>query len=171
MLRKITDEELKETLRKHRLWLERSPEGQRANFYKTDLSYADLSNVDLTSATLSNADLYKANLSNTNLSHADLSYAILYKSNLANANIYKANLSNTSISGTGIYSFQLDRDFGVYYKKDEQIIVKIGCEEHDLTYWLKHYEEIGKFNRYSDKEIRMYGIQLRAIKEILKVSA
>jgi uncharacterized protein YjbI with pentapeptide repeats len=54
---------LSEILRKHAIWLDGSPEGERAN-----LSGADLSGANLSGADLSGANLYGANLSGATLS-------------------------------------------------------------------------------------------------------
>ena len=69
-MKKITAEELKEILAKHKRWLNESEgwsEEDRANLYGANLS----------GATLSGADLYGANLYGANLSRADLSGANL----------------------------------------------------------------------------------------------
>ena len=67
MYKKITQEELEQFLRKHKLWLECNPDGERADLSGADLSWADLSW----------ADLSRANLSWANLSGADLDYSVL----------------------------------------------------------------------------------------------
>ena len=67
-MKKYTELELKDILEKHSLWLERDPNGVRA----------DLSGTDLSGATLYGANLYGANLSGANLSGADLSEIDLY---------------------------------------------------------------------------------------------
>ncbi|MBR2132045.1 MAG: pentapeptide repeat-containing protein [Oscillospiraceae bacterium] len=75
--KKITKEELEQFLRKHKLWLDDDPEGERAN-----LSEADLREADLSGANLSEADLREADLSGANLIGADLSGANLSGANL-----------------------------------------------------------------------------------------
>lgn len=70
------------------------------NFWKSDLSHANLSG-----ANLSKADLSDANLSGTNLTKANLSGASFTNAYLRNANLTGANLTNTNftwadISGT-----------------------------------------------------------------------
>ena len=74
-MKKITQKELKRFLRKHKLWLEDDPKGERANLSGADLSGADLSCADLRCANLSGADLRGANLLGADLSGADLSGA------------------------------------------------------------------------------------------------
>ena len=70
--KKITQEELKQFLRKHKLWLDSKADGERANLRGADLSDADLSDADLC-----RANLCRANLSDANLRGADLDYSTL----------------------------------------------------------------------------------------------
>ena len=56
-LRKITKEELREVLRKHKLWLDKKEGGERADLSWSDLSWSDLSGANLSGADLSGADL------------------------------------------------------------------------------------------------------------------
>ena len=81
-MKTISNNDLKEILRKHVLWLNDDPEGERA---------------DLRWANLNEADLYKADLYGADLSEADLSEADLRWSNL-----YKADLSEADLSGAKI---------------------------------------------------------------------
>ena len=53
----ITQEELTEILRLHKLWLEDNPDGVRAELVGADLSGADLRKADLRMADLWMADL------------------------------------------------------------------------------------------------------------------
>ena len=88
MYRTISKEELNKILRRHVLWLENKPDGERANLYRANLSGADLSGADLYRADLRGANLYRANLRGANLYRANLSEA-----DLRGANLYRANLS------------------------------------------------------------------------------
>ena len=74
--RKITNVELQEFLRKHKLWLDNEDGGERA-----DLSYTDLDG-----ANLDGANLYGANLVRANLVRANLVRANLVRANLDGAN-------------------------------------------------------------------------------------
>ena len=69
-MKKITQAELDKFLRKHKLWLENDPKGERANLSGANLIGANLIGADLYGANLSGADLYGANLSGANLSGA-----------------------------------------------------------------------------------------------------
>ena len=91
-MKTISNNDLKEILRKHVLWLNDDPEGERA-----DLSEADLIGADLKGANLYEADLKGADLSEADLSEADLRGVCLYKANLRGANLYKANLRGANL--------------------------------------------------------------------------
>lgn len=100
---------LKESLAKHKLWLDSHGEsGQRfsaagANFEKTDLiqanlrkanlSGANLSKANLSGANLHEATLFGAKLRGANLNDADLSSALLSGAELQNANLQRAILT------------------------------------------------------------------------------
>ena len=81
-MKNITKDELKEILRKHRLWLDNEPGGEMANLYEANLYGADLRG----------ADLYGADLRGANLYGADLRGADLYGADLRGANLYGADL-------------------------------------------------------------------------------
>jgi len=81
------------------------------------------------------------------------------KANLSGANLSGANLSYTTIIG-----FYLGQHFGYAWKKEKEIIVKIGCEEHTLKDWLKLYKQKGKSNKYDTKTIKRYHGMLKLIK-------
>ena len=58
----MKNEELREILKKHQLWLENKEGGERANLYGADLKCANLDSADLKCANLDSANLYGANL-------------------------------------------------------------------------------------------------------------
>ena len=89
-LRKITQEQLKEVLLKHKLYLENKEGGEKA-----DLSYCDL-----IGANLECANLIGANLGYTYLEGAVLEGANLEGANLEDAILKKANLTNTILQDT-----------------------------------------------------------------------
>ena len=76
-MKTFTEQELKEILRKHKLWLKDSDQqdAERAYLSGAYLSDANLSRANLSSAYLSGAYLSDANLSGAYLSGADLSGA------------------------------------------------------------------------------------------------
>jgi len=76
-------EELREVLRKHKLWLNgEEKEGARADLSGASLSNADLSNADLSGANLNDADLSNADLRGADLRGADLISADLISADL-----------------------------------------------------------------------------------------
>lgn len=86
---KKSRDELNEIVRKHKLWLDHDPEGEKINLYDADLKGADLMGVNLShskliNANLSGADLSGADLMGVNLSGADLSGADLEHVNYIN---------------------------------------------------------------------------------------
>ena len=72
---KMTNEEIKEVLRKHQMWLNDEKVGEKA----------DLRGANLYGANLYGANLYGANLCEANLREADLSRANLCEANLRGA--------------------------------------------------------------------------------------
>ena len=110
--------------------------------------------------------LSKANLSGANLYKADLAGANLYKANLSGAYLYGADLSGANLSFVeGIIGFYLGKHFGYAWKKGEDIVIKIGCEEHTFDYLIAHILAIGKRADYTDKEIERYTKMVKLMKE------
>lgn len=137
----MNQEQLQTILDDHKLWLLDNTKGKKA-----DLTDANLIAANLTSADLTDANLYGANLTGACLAGADLSY-------------------------TCVFTFTLGAHFGFAHFGEQYkdgSYIKIGCKGHSLEYWLDNYEEIGKVNNYTDKLIKNYGIQLRALQEIQK---
>ena len=62
-MKTISNDDLKKILRKHALWLNNDPDGEKANLSEADLRWANLSEADLRWANLYKANLYRANLS------------------------------------------------------------------------------------------------------------
>ena len=141
-MKNINQEELKEILKKHEMWLNDERGGERADLYDSNLSYANLKganlrNADLSNANLSNANLYNADLSNANLRGTNLSYAKLNYANLRNAdligailwnaNLSYANLKNieTNIHTIGYHLACPEEGFFIGYKKANGCIIKL----------------------------------------------
>ena len=91
-MKTISNDDLKEILRKHALWLNNDPEGKKA-----DLSGADLTGADLTGADLRGVYLYKADLSGAGLRWADL-----WGADLSKADLNKADLTGADLWGAKI---------------------------------------------------------------------
>ena len=86
-MKTISNNDLKGILRKHALWLNNDPEGERADLRGADLRWADLRGADLRGADLRGADLYRADLY-----RADLRWADLYKADLWGADLRRAKI-------------------------------------------------------------------------------
>jgi len=132
-----------------------------ADLRGADLGNADLSGANLRGANLYAANLFGANLRGANLSCANLSHADLRGANLVGANLRGANLQGADLRNTqGIHTFKLERGLIIAHASQ----VQIGCEKHSIDHWLVHYEEIGEKNKYTKKQIEIYGKVLEAIK-------
>ena len=103
----MTPEQIKETLRLHKLWL-MDDGGERAN--------------------LRDANLQGANLRGAHLQGADLRYA-----NLRYADLWSANLQDAVGNMREIKSMQID-PWAVTYTADT---LQIGCQRHSIDLWRK----------------------------------
>jgi len=103
--RKISIDELKRILDRHRLWVaSRGKEGERAylegaDLEGADLEGADLEGADLESASLLGANLRRANLEDTNLRGANLQGANLQDAILRYAILLDAILEDATLDG------------------------------------------------------------------------
>ena len=68
----MTQAELNEILRKHKLWLEGKEGGERADMRYADIHRANLQNADMRDADMRGADMQGANLRCANLRDADM---------------------------------------------------------------------------------------------------
>ena len=71
-MKTISNDDLKEILRKHALWLDFDPDGERA-----DLRGANLRGADLKGVNLKGVNLYKADLSEADLSEAKIDWPLV----------------------------------------------------------------------------------------------
>lgn len=101
-MRSISNDELADILKKHKMWLNKEVGGIRADLYGTDLRWAYLYGTDLRGA-----DLYVADLRGANLCGADLCGADLRGANLSWANLSGADLSGANLSGADLYEADL----------------------------------------------------------------
>lgn len=88
----MNQEQLKETLQKHILWLNGKDGGEKADLHGADLRWADLHWVCLASADLRGANLECADLEGANLYWADLRGATLYWADLRGAGLHGAKM-------------------------------------------------------------------------------
>ena len=108
----ISKHKLNSILNKHKMWLLKDPEGERANLIRADLREANLREANLYKANLYKANLYKADLRGADLMGAELSGATLYKADLRGADLrgadlreaflYKANLYKADLRGANL---------------------------------------------------------------------
>ena len=103
---------LKEMLKKHKMWLNGEEGGERANLINVNLSGVNLSGVDLSEAdlngvNLSNADLRYTNLSGADLTGADLRNADLRGADLRDANLWNVNLRNADLKYANLRGMNL----------------------------------------------------------------
>ena len=96
-MKNISQEELKEILKKHKMWLKDEKGGERAN-----LSYVDLKCVDLSYTNLRAANLMGINLSDSNLYNADLTCADLRYANLTDADLTDVDLTCANLEGANL---------------------------------------------------------------------
>ena len=108
-LRTISKEELDTILKKHKMWLNNEPGGERANLSDANLRGANLIKANLRWANLIRADLSEANLSEANLSWADLSEANLREAYLSDANLSYATLSWADLRDADLRGANLKR--------------------------------------------------------------
>ena len=158
--RNISRDELNNILKKHTMWLDNEPGGERANLREANLSgacligahlrEADLSGACLIGAHLREADLKLSNLSRANLGwaklcgadlrEANLSGAFLIGANLSGACLIGANLSRANLRGANLYKAKLDwplvcpekGSFAGYKKCRNNLIVKLEIPEDAL---------------------------------------
>ena len=113
---KISNEQLKEILDKHLLWLKSEKYGVRANLSGSYLSRANLiganlSGADIRGANLRGANLSGADLSGADLSGADLSGADLIGAYLSGSHLSRANLIGAYLSGADLIGANLSRAY------------------------------------------------------------
>ena len=94
--------DIKEILKKHKMWILGEDGGRFADLRNADLHGADLRNADLHGADLCEANLRDADLRNANLRNADLHGADLCEANLRDADLRNANLRNADLHGADL---------------------------------------------------------------------
>ena len=135
-MKTISNDDLKEILRKHVLWLNFDPEGEKADLRWADLRGANLKRAKLMWANLYKADLSKANLKGADLKGADLRWAGLRGANLKGANLREADLSEAYLGGVKNLSLPIvapEKGSFIGYKKcRDDLIVKLEIPEDAL---------------------------------------
>ena len=121
-MRKISKEELKTILEKHKLWLRQEDGGEKANLSGSDLRWSNLSGSDL-----SGSDLRWSNLSGSDLSWSDLSGSDLSGSDLRWSNLSGSNLSGSDLSGSDLSGSNLSGSKGLDSAKN--LFYPLACPE------------------------------------------
>jgi hypothetical protein len=103
---------MKKILELHQKWLNKEPDGVRADFSKAymvrfNLALANLEGANLQGANLYNANLERANLQGANLQGANLQGANLERANLQGANLQGANLERAYLSRANLIESNL----------------------------------------------------------------
>jgi uncharacterized protein YjbI with pentapeptide repeats len=131
---------------------------------KSNLRGADLQGANLYEASLRGADLREANLQGASLRGADLREANLYEASLRGADLREANLRGANLYGADLRGYLYlkgSRNDIQYYKNS----IIIGCEEHDVDYWIVNYREIGNKHNYTREQIGEYYNYIMVIKQ------
>lgn len=142
----MTKNELKKILTLHKLWLNDSTKGKKADLAYAILTGADLTRAKLTDADLTNADLAYADLTGADLTRADLAYAVL--------------------TGAKILYFRYNKHTAYYTYTDN---ISIGCQTSSIKQWKKEYKKIGKSEGYTKDEIEMYGAFIKMCEKKRKI--
>ena len=142
----MTQEEIREKLRLHRLWVDGEEGGARADLGGAYLHGADLGGAylrcayfrwanlrcaDFTRANLSGADFTRANLSEAVFHGARLSGAIFHGVDLSGVDLSGADLSGATGNGKEVKSAQVHTYSLVWHGEN----VWIGCQCKTLDEW------------------------------------
>jgi hypothetical protein len=147
-MKTYTAEQIKETLRLHKLWLDGDPSGVRANLRDANMQNANLQGANMRFANMRNADMRDAdmrgaNLRFSNMQNADMRDADMRGANLQGANMRFANMQGADMQNANmqnavgnmreIKSMQIDT-WAVTYTSD---MLQIGCQRHSIELWRK----------------------------------
>ena len=135
---------------------------------ETTREFETLQEVNLKGADFEGANLKGINFCGAKLQWANLKGANLEGANLEGANLEGANLEGANLCETNVVSFSLRKHsgyahFGNCY--NDGSLVKIGCISGSLNWWLEHYQEVGKKEGYTEKEIKLYGTMLNLLRQ------
>lgn len=110
MAKQFTDEELKQILAEHQLWLDSGREqGKQADFSGKNLDQTNLSGVNLQEAILIEASFFAANLERANFTKAQLAKAIFLNAYLPQANFTEANLLAATFREASVMNANFER--------------------------------------------------------------
>jgi uncharacterized protein YjbI with pentapeptide repeats len=139
---KLTQQELNEKLKDHKLWLEDETKGN-----KLDLSYCDCYGLNFHSANMRSADMRSADMSYADMSYADMSYANMSSADMSSANMSYADMSyadmsyanihNTTGNSKEIKTIQTEK-YTINITKNN---IQIGCKNHTMDEWINFTDE------------------------------
>ncbi len=107
--KKISEEELKEVISKHALWLKDHNTGKRAELNGYHIENVDISGVDLSQADLSGSSFTKSKLIGTNLSEARLIGTVFMNVDMTDAVLDDVDLRNGDISHSTLIRMKAKR--------------------------------------------------------------
>ena len=107
--KKISEEELKEVISNHALWLEDHNKGKRAELNGYHIENVDISGVDLSQADLSGSSFTKVKLIGTNLSGARLIGTVFMNVDMTDAILDDVNLQEGDISHSTLVRMKAHR--------------------------------------------------------------
>lgn len=93
----MTQEELDEVIRKHKLWLNGEEGGERAILVDRDLSGLDMSGADLRDAHMERADMRGASIDNADMRDAHMRGANMESIEMRGANMESAEMVNVNM--------------------------------------------------------------------------
>jgi hypothetical protein len=124
----MSNEKLASVLKAHKLWLDGSADGIRA-----DLRGANLCEADLRGANLCEADLHGADLRGADLCEADLRWADLRGANLCEADLHGAAGNMYEVKSAQFDTWPITWTMS----HDGVTMLQIGCQRHPLDLWRK----------------------------------
>lgn len=135
-----------------------------------EMAYVKMDKCDARGADFTGAFLGGADLSVGRFSRSKMRNANLVDANLSYSAFRRADLTNAKLIGTVLVGASGPFCIGKFLRHDAVAVggyITIGCERHTYDEWLSGYEEIGKANRYTDRQIRAYGKWIVMVTEIL----
>jgi hypothetical protein len=136
----MTQTEINEILAQHKLWLDGTVGGERADLRGANLVDANLADANLVDAILDGANLRGADLSRANLVDANLVDAILDGADLRGADLRGANLRGADLSRANLVDAILDGanlDAPIVPDLDRKILDQLDShpESFDMSRW------------------------------------
>ncbi|MBI9074795.1 MAG: pentapeptide repeat-containing protein [Desulfatibacillum sp.] len=143
-LRQISDEELRQTLDAHRIWVGTNMnKGQEADLVFTDLSGRRLrrkflSKINLEGVSFRDSDLTEANLDNSSLERADLQDAKMIRTSMKEADLLNADFSGANLRGAQLQHAVMESTCFVgakmqQAKMENATLIKINLQDAALS--------------------------------------